>query len=277
MARQNNVLDRLTFGGRMPWAIGLVLTVTIVVSLTAAFASRHVLPFFELGALVPARVFRGELWRLVTWSVLERSPLSLLFGCLMLYWFGRDLAGLWGSRRFMAVYGGVALSAAIGTCLISLVDTSIKTYLYLGSVPLAEAMVVAWGLYFPDRIVRLYFIISVRGYTLAWLTVALTVVYAIYAGWDHFLPNLLAEGTMLAWLFRARVVSRWTAWRRSREAARRQARARAKQKGRIASVHVLRAIEAKDDDDGPLSTEAEGKLVQLFGDASKKPGPPKRD
>jgi membrane associated rhomboid family serine protease len=276
MARSNNVLDRLSFGGRVPWAIGLVLTVTIVLSLTAAFASRHVLPFFELGALIPARVFRGELWRLGSWSVLEQSPLSLLFGCLMLYWFGRDLAGLWGSRRFLAVYVGVALVAAIGTCLISLVDPPIKTYQYLGSWPLAEAMTVAWGLYFPDRIIRLYFVINIRGYTLAWLTVGFTVVYAIYAGWDHYLPHLLAEGTMLAWLFRARVVSRWTAWRRSREAEARKARTRAKQKGRIASVHVLRAIEAKDDDDAPLSTEAEGKLVQLFGDASKKP-PPKRD
>jgi len=270
MARRNSVLDRLTFGDRVPWGVGLLLAVTIVVSLTAALGSRHVLPLFDLGALVAARVFQGELWRLVTWAVMEPSPISLIFGCLFLYWFGRDLAGAWGSRRFLAVYFGVGLVAAIGTCVIAVWDKAVRPYPYVGSWPLVEAMTVAWGLWFPDRIIRIYFVIPIRGYVLAWLTVALTVVYAIYAGWDHFLPNLLAEGSILAWLYRAPVVSRWKNWRKAREAAARKARTRAKQEQRMATVHVLRTIEAQDDDPAPLTPEAEGKLVQLFGDASKK-------
>src|SRR5256885_1878791 len=80
---------------------------TIGTSVTAALGSRHgPLPLFELGSLVVDRVFSGEIWRVVTWSVLEPSPISLLFACLFLYWFGRDLAGVWGSRRFLNVYVG---------------------------------------------------------------------------------------------------------------------------------------------------------------------------
>lgn len=263
--RSTSSLHRLTFGGRVPWAVGVLLTITLIASLSVAFGSRHVFPLLELGALVPERVLRGEAWRLLTWSVIEPSPLSLIFACLFFYWFGRDLADAWGSRRFLNVYIGIALVAAVGTCLISLVDRSVGPQLFVGSWPLAEAVTVAWGLTFPDRVVRIYFFIPIKGYVLAWLTVALTVVYAIYSGWDHFLPNLLAEGAMLGWIYRRPLVSRWSSWRRTQQVAAQKARTRAKQEQRMATVHVLRKIEEKDDDLAPLSPEEESKLLRLFG------------
>jgi membrane associated rhomboid family serine protease len=274
MARGNPLLARLTFGGRVPWSVGLLLSLTVITSLTVAMGSRHVLPLFELGAFVPARVLEGEIWRLVSWSVIEPSPLSLIFACLLLYWFGRDLGGLWGSRRFLLVYLGVALVAAVGTCLVALFDRPILEQTYVGSWPLAEALTVAWGLTFPDRIIRIYFVIPIRGYIIAWGTVGLTVLFALYSGWDRYVPNLLAEGTMLAWLYRRPVVARWSTWRRAQETAARKARVRAKEGQRMATVHVLRKIEAHDDDPPPLSPELEGKLSSLIeAGAKKKPKP----
>jgi membrane associated rhomboid family serine protease len=262
-------LDRFTFGGRLPGAIGLLLALTIVASLATAFGSRHVLPLFQLGSLVADRVLHGEVWRLLSWSVIEPSPLSLLFTCLLLYWFGRDLAEQWGSRRFLAVYFGLALVTAVGTCLVALVDEALLPQAYVGSWPLAEAITIAWGLWFPDRVIRIYFIIPIRGYVLAWLTVAVTVVFAIYAGWDRFVPNLLAEGAIVGWMYRAPVVSRWSAWRRARAVAARTSRARAKSEQRLATVHVLRAIEAKDDDLPELPPEVEGTIERIFAEASR--------
>ena len=275
MARRNGPLQRLTFGDRIPWAVGLLLTITVITSLTAALASRHVLPLFELGSLVAERVFRGEIWRLVTWSVLEPSPLSLLFGCLMLFWFGRDLAGQWGSRRFLTVYVGIALVAAVGTCLLALADKNLLDNPYVGSWPMAEAITVAWGLTFPDRVIRIYFVLPIRGLWVAWGTIVLTAVYAIYAGWDRFVPNLLAEGAMLGWMYRGPALSRgsarWSAWKRDRALAARKARvARAKEGQRMASVHTLRKIEEDDDDPAPLPPEVEGKIVSIFADAAKR-------
>jgi membrane associated rhomboid family serine protease len=276
MARSNRLLERLTFGQRVPWAIGLVLVVTVVTSLLVALADRHVLPLFDLGALVPDRVLHGEIWRLLTWSVIEPGPLALLFGCLLLYWFGRDLAGQWGSRRFLAVYFGVALVSAMGTCILALFDRALLEHAYVGSWPLAEAITVAWGLWFPDRVIRIYFVIPVRGVVVAWGTVALTVVFAIYLGWDRYVPNLLAEGAMLAWLHRGPVESRWSRWRRDRALAARKSKTRKKQEQRAATVHVLRKLEESDDDLPPLTPEIEGKLGQIFADAAKGQRP-KRD
>ena len=269
MAQPNRLLERLSFGGRVPWAVGLVLTLTVVTSLSVALVSRHVLPLFELGALVPDRVLHGQVWRLVTWSVIEPGPIALLFGCLLLYWFGRDLAGQWGSRRFLAVYFGVALVAAAGTCIVAVLDPALLEQRYVGSWPLAEAITVAWGLWFPDRVIRIYFVIPIRGTVLAWGTIVITVVFAIYSGWDHYVPNLLAEGAMLAWLYRGPVESRWSKWKRERVVAARRVRTRAKEERRMATVHVLHKLEENDEDLPPLPPDVEGQIGRIIKDAAR--------
>ena len=99
MARAQPTRGGLTFGGRIPWSVGLLLVLTIVCSVIGATSSRHGPPIFELGALVPSEVWRGQVWRLATWSFLEDSVLGLIFGCIGLYWLGRDLAREWGERE----------------------------------------------------------------------------------------------------------------------------------------------------------------------------------
>jgi membrane associated rhomboid family serine protease len=267
--RRRSILDRFTFGGRVSGAIGLILSVTIVTSLIAAFGTRHDSPLFELGSLIPARVLRGEVWRLVTWAFIETSPLALLFRCLALYWFGGNLADAWGARRFFSVYLGIALVASVGTCLVALIDRDLVELSFVGSWPLALAITVAWGLWFPTRVMRIYFVIPIKGYVLAWGTVALTVAYAVYYGWEHVMPSLLAEGSMLAWLYRAPLVARWETWKRARAQAARQQRVKQKSAQRMATVHVLHKLEEHDDDLPPLPPEVAGKLGRILEDAAR--------
>jgi membrane associated rhomboid family serine protease len=223
MGAQARWQRRLSFGGRIPWAVGLILSLLVALSLLAAFGERHLTSFFDVLALRPAEVWHGQVWRLATWPFVEGSPLGLLFSCLVLYWFSPELAQVMGSRRFLTVFGGVMLAAAAGTCLIALVDPDVRGHSYLGSWALTAALVVAWGLWFPDRVIRMYFILPVRGYWVAWLTVAITVVYAVYVGWASLLPELLAEVSVLAWLFRRTILARLSGVRRSLDAGRRAA------------------------------------------------------
>jgi hypothetical protein len=99
--------------------------------------------------------------------------------------------------------------------------------------------------------------------------VALTVVFAIYLGWDQYVPNLLAEGAMLAWLHRGPVESRWSKWKRERDTAARREKTRAKQEQRMATVHVLHKLEESDDDLPPLPPEVSGKIDRIISDAAR--------
>jgi hypothetical protein len=107
-------------------------------------------------------------------------------------------------------------------------------------------------------------VLPISGFWLAWLTIAITVVLAVYSGWEGYLPELFAEGSILAWLFRRSLLARWTAARAGLQARRLQAR-RAKQRARsMASLHL---VETHEDDD--LPPEIEGQLRDIFKGKTK--------
>jgi len=151
----------------------------------------------------------------------------------------------------------------------------VMEHVYLGGWALKCAMVVAWGLWFPHRTVRLYFIIPIAGYWIAWLTVALTVVFAIYWGWEGYLPDLFAEASILAWLYRRLLAAKWTRARRDLD-LRRQGAERARRRSKAASH--LRLIESQDDDgDAPLPPELEDKVRDLLSKARPKTKPEEKN
>jgi membrane associated rhomboid family serine protease len=209
MARPERWQQSFSFGGRLPWSVGLLIVLTLTLSLGSAFGDRHVGGLFGLVSLQPAAVWHLQLWRLITWTFVEASPWGLLFACLALYWFGPPLALRWGSPRFLTLIAAAVLLAGTGTCLIALADPQVMGGTYLGTWTMTAALVVSWGLTYPDNVVRIYFVLPVRGFWFAWLTVGITVVMAVYSGWAHLLPELIAEGAVLAWFYRGRLRRGW--------------------------------------------------------------------
>jgi len=260
--------ERLSFGGRIPWGVGLVLVTTVLLSLLVAFGDRHVGSLFGATALMPEAVWRGQIWRLATWAFIEPDALGLVFGCFLLYMFGGSLAREWGSARFLRVYAAIVLVPAIVTCLVARIDPAVLASTYIGGWAPSVALTVAWGLWFPDRIIRIWFVIPIRGYVLAWATVAITVVLSIYSGWERYLPELAAEGTMLAWLFRRSLFARFAGVRRSiaasSEVQRREAVKRDRAKKRAQSVAYLRLVESRDEELPNLPPDVDAKLDELL-------------
>jgi membrane associated rhomboid family serine protease len=195
MARPGSLL---TLGGRVPPVVGGLIAATVLTSLVSVVGSRNGLPLLSLLAFSPQAVLQGQVWRLVTWVLLETDPLNLLFGALVLFWFGRDLAEAWGERRFLVVYLGVAAVAAAATTLLSLAWPALRGSVWTGLWPAADGLVVAWALLFPFRQILLFFALPVSGRALLWFTIGATVLYALFAGVAAFVPHLLAEGAM--WL-----------------------------------------------------------------------------
>jgi membrane associated rhomboid family serine protease len=244
MRRTPRISDNFTFGGRVPGPIGVLIALTLAASLTAAIGSRHGISLSEWAGLEPARVWRGELWRLVTWVFIEPHPISLLFACLLLYWFGRDLAQAWGAPRFVSVYLGITLIASIVTCLLARLDPDIMSHQYLSNWPLAEAMAVGWGLLYPERRILVYFVFPLSGRMLVYITIGMTVLYAAYVGWEGFVPNLLAESLMVAFVYRKRLRARWLQLQLDFERSRRRARA-----GGVTHLHPVPPSDESDDPD----------------------------
>ncbi len=261
MTRGDRWLEHFSFGGRVHVAVGLLLSVIFVASLVAALAGHFGASLFELAALQPGAVWHGEVWRLVTWIFIESSPLSLLFQCLTIYWFGNELADEWGSRRFLFSFFALALGVAVCTCLVALVDPWVLREFILGSWAPVVGMMVAWGLCFPDRTIRIYFVLPIRGHWFVWLTVGVTVIFAIYEGWQAVLPEFIAEGAALGWFYAPVLAGRL----RKKHRPARVTPKRSVAKKRAESVAYLRVVESHDDDPPHMPEDLEKRVRELLG------------
>jgi membrane associated rhomboid family serine protease len=168
----------VVLGTRIPAVTGGLIALTLAVSVAGAVADQAGASVREWLVLVPGRVWQGELWRLLSWVFVEIHPLSLIFGCLVLWMFGGELNNAWGPRRFIRLYVGFAVSAGILTCLIArLAWPTLLAVPYATMWPIMETLLIAWAVLYPHRQILFYFVLPVGGRALIWLTVGGTVLF----------------------------------------------------------------------------------------------------
>lgn len=181
-------------GAHLPSTVLGLVGLTAGATIVGVLAGR---PFLMAAALIPERVLEGELWRLLTWTFFELSPLGLIFSCLLLAWLGRDLSDAWGHWRFVSVYLGFTAAVGAATCLLSLAWSDVASAPYLTAWAMGDAILIAWAIQFPHRHILAYLVIPVGGRNLIYLTVAGTALFAIFGGPLLFVPHFIAIGFML--------------------------------------------------------------------------------
>jgi membrane associated rhomboid family serine protease len=191
----------------MPRVIAFIMGAVTVTSIAAAVLGRNTsIPLGQWLYLSPTDVFAGQVWRLLTWPLLETEPMGLLFGCYTLYWVGRDLVDAWGERAF-------AVRALVLTVAVGALTTAVAMMWPVGAAgvwPLLDGLLVIWGLSFRSRTLNFFGVVPLSGVRLAQLTVGITVLYAVFSGLANFVPHLIAETLAYLWMVP------WARWRRGR-------------------------------------------------------------
>jgi membrane associated rhomboid family serine protease len=155
------------------------ITVTLAASVIAAIDGGWLAGW---AAFAPPRIWRGEVWRLATWIVVERGAVSLLVTCASIYKFGGELAGLWGDRRLRRFMIEVLGAAAAAALLLALLSADAWQVRRLGGWAVCDVLTIAWARQFPDRELLLYGLVRLNGRQLITATVAITCVFAIFRG-----------------------------------------------------------------------------------------------
>ncbi len=164
------------------------LAITLGASLASALTNGWLA---DWAALEPSQVWRGQLWRLATWPLIETSPLSLILTCAAIYKLGGDLAARWGGRRLARFVAEILLAAAVVTCLLA-AATGDAYLSRLGGWAAADVLVIAWARQFPDRVLVVYTLLALRGRDLVRVTCAAAVVFALFIGVVAMAPELVA-------------------------------------------------------------------------------------
>jgi hypothetical protein len=201
-------------GTRFPVAIGVVVGSILLLSVLGAAGWRNGVRLLAYVGLLPSAVWEGQAWRLATWSFFELDGLSLLFALFLVFLLGRDLCYAWGGGRFLGFWLG--MSVATGACVTAVGWFWPEVWLgnYLTPWPIATAMTVAWAVTYPSRTILFGFVLPVQGMAIIYLSLGITVVYALFGGLAPFIPHFIAMG--LAWLYMGGTWSYW--WLRLRTA-----------------------------------------------------------
>jgi membrane associated rhomboid family serine protease len=224
--RTRDLRDALTFGGRIPAAVGGLLVAMGVASIAAWISPERVLGYGALLSGAPLQV-----WRLVTYALFELQPINLVFALLMIYSFGPPLIYDQGERRFL----GSVLAITVGAGLVTLgLGWALGLrVVYFGIWPLVTALTLLWALRYPEQQILLMFVLPVTGRVMALITVGITAAVTLYAfikgglgGLVEYAP--LATAVALAWVLAGARIGlprrwklRWREWWLERQLRRR--------------------------------------------------------
>lgn len=177
---QSTTLTLPPFGGATRQLVLLNVGAFFLIALLGWVTPVYVELFLSHLILVPKAVLRGEVWQLVTYSVVENSLLGILFGMLTLWFAGALLEESFGSRWVLELYGASVAGAAVLSTLICTTHVFGLRTDVAGSGAWAGifGLLVAIAMRFGDQQFLLWFVVRVKAkYMVAiYLLLALAVL-----------------------------------------------------------------------------------------------------
>lgn len=162
-----------------------------------------------LFALTPFSVIRDYfLWQPFTYMFLhDLNPLHLVFNMLLLWWLGSELERMWGSRFYLVYYFVCGVGAALLYCFVALIYSIYTGKVDLLITPVVGAsaaifgMMIAYGIYFGERMMLFMFIFPMKAKHFVWILVGIEVVMMLNPGQGKVANLAHLGGIVTGYLF----------------------------------------------------------------------------
>jgi membrane associated rhomboid family serine protease len=185
--------------GPGPWtpAIKAIIIANVAVFVLTYFAPALQVPLW----LNPQDVVHGQVWRLVTYMFVHDGVFHVLFNMLFLWMFGVELERMWGTRFFLQYYFITGIAAAFTTIVVSFVPLAALEQLYfsrtVGASGAVVAVLLAYGLYFPNREIFIYGIFPLRAKYL----LAILGAISLFSGGNNVAHATHVGGALAGYLY----------------------------------------------------------------------------
>ncbi len=145
-----------------PGPLSTVMKALIGANVVLFLAQQGIPTLTETLGLIPSRVVHGLfVWQLVSYMFLHAGIFHILFNMLALWMIGGELERVWGTRYFVKFYFVTGIGAGLLTVLFSLLPfefvAALRTSIIIGASGAIYGLLLAFALYFPDRII--YYIV----------------------------------------------------------------------------------------------------------------------
>lgn len=133
-------------------------------------------------SLIPAAVTGGfQVWRLATYMFLHGpSPMHILFNMFVLWMFGPEVERVLGRRGFVSYY----FFTGIGAGLCSYAIHPWSEIPVVGASGAMYGLLLAFGLFFPDRELLLFFVLPIKAKYLIVIAVVAELVFSVSGAQD---------------------------------------------------------------------------------------------
>lgn len=165
--------------------------------------------------LSPASVLHGQVWQLVSYGLIEVSPMGVIFGAIILWGIGGGMEQQWGRRRFLTFSLVMVLIGSIATVLVSLIVPQISYAAFPGGTVLTGSLWVAYGMQIGTRQTN-FWGLPVTGNVLAMIGAGFVALNAVFGSIFAVLPEafaLLATFISMRGFSPGRLLTRWRSWR----------------------------------------------------------------
>jgi membrane associated rhomboid family serine protease len=160
--------------GPIPPIVKGLIIANVGVYLLQILASTNVL--IGVFSLIPTRVFGNfEIWRLFSYQFLHAGVWHLAINMLMLWMFGAELEQRWGSKFFLKYYFVCGVGGGLAYALVRL-GSPFPT---VGASGAIFGILMAYGLWFPNRVVLVAFLFPIRVRHMVMILIAVELLQAI--------------------------------------------------------------------------------------------------
>jgi len=213
--------------GALTPAIKMLISVNVGVYLVNLIVPALTL---RLG-LQPQAVFtQFALWQPVTYMFLHDTGGvgHILINMLSLWMFGTELERTWGTRFFVKYYFITGIGAAATTLLLSMFADDIYYSVTVGASGAIYGLLLAYGMYFPNRPIYLYFVFPIPAKYFVMIVGAIAFLSSLGGPGGGIAHTAHLGGLVVGYLYlkglRARPLDelkyRWLRWKMGRARSR---------------------------------------------------------
>jgi membrane associated rhomboid family serine protease len=145
---------------------------------------------------------RGMIWQFLTYMFIHVDPIHLLFNMLILYFFGRELEYRWGRFNFWVFYLVTGIGAGLLHGIIGALTGAETSAPMIGASGALFGILLAYGAYFPNQTVLVYFLFPIQMKYLVALLIFLEV--ALVNRQDNISRITHLSGLVIAYLYLTR-------------------------------------------------------------------------
>lgn len=173
--------------------IAMMVAFFLLDSIFAKFMNVPLGQYFALSAMT---LKAGLVFQIVTYPLVGRGLLEVVFNGLLFWFVGSEIETLWGRQKYISFLLFCTMLPGVLFVLLSSLFAGGSLYL-TGVGGLASSLLLIYSLYFPDRQFSFMLMIPVKARIFCWIIIGMELYWALFTpmasqAWGHLSAMLMA-------------------------------------------------------------------------------------